>query len=79
MVDIDPFKSVNDRYGHLVGDQGIHRVALLLRNAVPEGELVCRYGGEEFCVLVSGVKTEQASAFADGMRKLVETSCGQPR
>jgi diguanylate cyclase (GGDEF)-like protein len=77
MVDIDHFKSINDRYGHLVGDQVIHRVALILRNAVPEGELVCRYGGEEFCVLVSRVKTEQASAFADGMRKLIETTCGQ--
>jgi diguanylate cyclase (GGDEF)-like protein len=77
MVDIDHFKSINDRYGHLVGDQVIHRVALLLRNAVPEGDLVCRYGGEEFCVLVSGVKSDQAMAFADGIRKLIETSCGQ--
>ena len=77
MVDIDHFKSINDRYGHLVGDQVIHRVALLLRNAVPEGDLVCRYGGEEFCVLVSGVKSDQAMGFAEGIRKLIETSCGQ--
>jgi diguanylate cyclase (GGDEF)-like protein len=76
-MDIDDFKSINDRYGHLVGDQVIHRVALILRNAVPEGELVCRYGGEEFCVLVSGFKSEQASAFADGIRQLIETTCGQ--
>jgi diguanylate cyclase (GGDEF)-like protein len=76
MVDIDHFKSINDRYGHLVGDQVIHRVALLLRNAVPEGDLVCRYGGEEFCLLVSGVHTAEASTFADGIRKLIETNCG---
>jgi diguanylate cyclase (GGDEF)-like protein len=77
MVDIDHFKSINDRYGHLVGDQVIHRVALILRNAVPEGELVCRYGGEEFCVLVSAMDTGQASAFADGMRQQIESTCGQ--
>jgi diguanylate cyclase (GGDEF)-like protein len=77
MVDIDHFKSINDRYGHLVGDQVIHRVALLLRNAVPEGGLVCRYGGEEFCVLVASIQSAQAHAFADGLRALIETTCGQ--
>jgi diguanylate cyclase (GGDEF)-like protein len=77
MVDIDHFKSINDRYGHLVGDQVIHRVALILRNAVPESGLVCRYGGEEFCLLVASIKTEQAHVFADGIRTLIETTCGQ--
>jgi len=76
MVDIDYFKSINDRYGHLVGDQVIHRVALILRNAVQESDLVCRYGGEEFCMLVSGVKSRSAHEFADQIRALIETTCG---
>lgn len=76
MVDIDHFKSINDRYGHLVGDQVIHRVALTLRNAVTEGDLVCRYGGEEFCVLVAGVNARQAAEFADHIRYTMETGVG---
>ena len=76
MVDIDHFKSVNDRYGHLIGDQVIHRVALTLRDATPEGDLLCRYGGEEFCMLLSGVKSQQAQQFADQIRKLIENTCG---
>jgi diguanylate cyclase (GGDEF)-like protein len=76
MVDVDHFKSVNDRYGHLIGDQVIHRVALILRDATPAGDLVCRYGGEEFCMLVSGIKAGQAQQFADQIRKVVETTCG---
>jgi diguanylate cyclase (GGDEF)-like protein len=76
MVDIDHFKSINDRYGHLVGDQVIHRVALILRNAVPKGDLVCRYGGEEFCLLVSGIKTAQAYEFCDRIRASIETTVG---
>ena len=76
MVDIDHFKAVNDRFGHLLGDQVIHRVALTLRDATPAGDLVCRYGGEEFCMLVSGVKSQQAQQFAEGIRKLIENTCG---
>jgi len=75
MVDIDHFKSINDRFGHLLGDQVIHRVALTLREATPAGDLVCRYGGEEFCMLVTGVKAHQAQEFADQIRKLIENSC----
>jgi len=76
MVDIDHFKAVNDRFGHLLGDQVIHRVALTLRDATPAGDLVCRYGGEEFCMLVTGVKAQQAQQFADQIRKLIENTCG---
>jgi len=76
MADIDHFKSINDRFGHLLGDQVIHRVALTLREATPAGDLVCRYGGEEFCMLVTGVKAQEAQQFADQIRKLIEHTCG---
>jgi diguanylate cyclase (GGDEF)-like protein len=75
MVDIDHFKSINDRYGHLVGDQVIHKVAVSLRNSVGETDLVCRYGGEEFCVLVSG-NTRATQQLADKIRGFIEANCG---
>jgi diguanylate cyclase (GGDEF)-like protein len=75
MVDIDHFKSVNDGYGHLVGDQVIHRLALTLRENVTAKDLVCRYGGEEFCVLVRG-DVDHARSVAETLRAILEASCG---
>jgi diguanylate cyclase (GGDEF)-like protein len=75
MVDIDHFKSINDRYGHLVGDQAIQRVAAILRENVGAQDLVCRYGGEEFCVLVAG-SARRAQELAEKFRHTIETTCG---
>ena len=52
MVDVDDFKAVNDRYGHVVGDTALRRVAEALLGNVRAGDLVFRYGGEEFVVLL---------------------------
>jgi diguanylate cyclase (GGDEF)-like protein len=76
MVDIDHFKSINDRYGHLVGDQAIRNVATTLGSAVRPGDLVCRYGGEEFCILLGGIEASQAQEMAERMRKQIETGVG---
>lgn len=75
MVDIDHFKAINDRYGHLVGDQAIHRVALILREHGRGEDLVCRYGGEEFCMLLAG-PPGRAHELAEAIRSAIEAICG---
>ena len=52
MVDIDSFKAVNDEYGHLVGDEVLAAVAGVLKQCRRASDSICRYGGEEFCVLL---------------------------
>jgi diguanylate cyclase (GGDEF)-like protein len=75
MIDIDHFKSINDGYGHLVGDQVIQQLAVMLKENVASQDLVCRYGGEEFCVLV-GEDVEHARGIAEKLRSVVEATCG---
>jgi diguanylate cyclase (GGDEF)-like protein len=62
MIDIDHFKSINDRFSHRVGDEVLRRVARLLRSAFRRGDIVGRYGGEEF--MVAWVETPLAHAVA---------------
>ena len=68
MVDIDHFKSINDRFGHATGDKVIKILARTLTQCVRADDLVGRYGGEEFCVIVPGVNEEAAAAIAEKMR-----------
>lgn len=53
MIDIDHLKKLNDTYGHAVGDEALHRVAGVIQRCVRANDVVVRYGGDEFCVLVS--------------------------
>ena len=73
MCDIDRFKSINDTHGHTVGDRVIAEVARLLQLAVRENDHLCRYGGEEFCVLLPGLGSAQAALIAERMRAAIET------
>lgn len=77
LVDIDRFKAVNDTYGHDVGDLAIQMTARSLVNAVRSGDLVGRWGGEEFLVVFSAVGFDQLRQVAERMRMLVEASCVQ--
>lgn len=69
MVDIDHFKSINDTHGHAVGDEVLQAVGKTLQDAARGGDIVCRYGGEEFCVLVSHADTQQTAQAAERFRK----------
>jgi diguanylate cyclase (GGDEF)-like protein/PAS domain S-box-containing protein len=64
MVDIDLFKSINDSYGHLTGDEVIRLVAQTLQASLRTSDTICRYGGEEFCITLPGLDIEQAVATA---------------
>ncbi len=76
MVDIDRFKSINDTHGHAVGDQVIQSLAKRMLETVRVGDLVGRYGGEEFCVVLPGLALPEASAFAERLRSRIEAQCG---
>lgn len=76
MTDIDHFKSFNDRYGHAVGDQVIKAVAKSLGSQLREVDLLCRYGGEEFCILLPGSTIEQATEVAERLRASIEQHAG---
>ncbi len=72
MVDIDRFKSINDEYGHAIGDEVLAVVAACLASAVREGDLVCRYGGEEFVVVLPATGLDDALVCVERLRASVE-------
>lgn len=69
MVDLDHFKSINDNHGHGAGDLVLQQAAATLQNAARERDLVCRYGGEEFTVLLTDTGTEEAELVAEEIRQ----------
>ena len=71
MLDIDHFKSVNDTYGHTVGDEVIRHISSLIRHHVRETDVSGRYGGEEFAILLSDTPLKNAYVFAERLRKEV--------
>ncbi|MEU8177691.1 GGDEF domain-containing protein [Microbispora hainanensis] len=71
LVDIDHFKKVNDTYGHLVGDQVLAQVAATLRTQLREYDVVGRFGGEEFVVLLPGADVHEARRVAERLRTRV--------
>ena len=76
MSDIDHFKSFNDKHGHAVGDQVLQAVSKQLFSGLREADLLCRYGGEEYCIFLPGVTTEQAQAIAERLRAEIESNAG---
>lgn len=78
-IDLDHFKSINDRFGHACGDACLREVARALRASLQEGDLFGRYGGEEFIVILPGRGGAAARAVAEQLRMEVESlrpECG---
>jgi diguanylate cyclase (GGDEF)-like protein/PAS domain S-box-containing protein len=74
-LDIDQFKSVNDRFGHAVGDRVVQEVGGLLVSSLRAADIVGRYGGDEFFIGMPGCDTDQGLAIADKLRRGIEERC----
>jgi diguanylate cyclase (GGDEF)-like protein len=72
MADIDEFKRLNDEFGHVLGDEVLRQVSSLFHQQLRKVDVVCRYGGEEFGILLTQVNPEQALVIAEKLRKMVE-------
>jgi diguanylate cyclase (GGDEF)-like protein len=71
VIDLDRFKQINDLGGHAAGDQALQLFADALRGCMRKGELACRYGGEEFCVLLARAEAGAATSFDARLREAV--------
>lgn len=77
MGDLDHFKAVNDRYGHLAGDEVLRAFGSVLSNHARASDIICRYGGEEFLLVLPGMTTEGALQRAEQLRQAMgATSVG---
>ncbi|MDQ7782968.1 MAG: diguanylate cyclase [Desulfomonilaceae bacterium] len=73
-IDIDRFKEVNDTYGHDAGDAALKMVAHTLLNSLRPGDVICRWGGEEFIAIAQRIETSDLTMVGQRMRSLVEQS-----
>jgi len=71
MIDIDEFKRVNDDFGHLLGDEVLRQVSTVLSQQVRKTDVVCRYGGEEFAIIVPETSAANAAKLAEKLRATV--------
>lgn len=69
LLDLDNFKNINDTYGHLVGDEVLKNFALFLKKMSREEDLVCRYGGEEFVIILPETGTQGALQYANRLKE----------
>lgn len=75
MIDIDHFKPINDTYGHAEGDRALRVIARALTQAARASDFVCRYGGEEFCLILPGTSLDNATLFAGRICAEVPEAC----
>jgi two-component system, cell cycle response regulator len=74
MFDIDHFKNVNDTYGHLIGDRILKSICVIARTALREGDILFRYGGEEFVAVLPAASAEDLLLTGERMRRAIEDS-----
>lgn len=71
IADVDSLKKINDTYGHLIGDQAIVTVASVLKNAISPRDFCCRYGGDEFMVVVHPSSTEEIQRLQGEINRMI--------
>jgi two-component system cell cycle response regulator len=71
-LDLDQFKTINDRFGHEIGDRVLISVAAVIKSGLRPGDIIGRYGGEEFVAIVAGAGPESARLVAERLRQAVE-------
>jgi diguanylate cyclase (GGDEF)-like protein len=69
MIDIDHFKAVNDEFGHLLGDEVLKHAATIFSHQLRKVDFICRFGGEEFAIILPSTNLESASAVAEKLRR----------
>jgi diguanylate cyclase (GGDEF)-like protein len=74
MLDIDHFKDINDKYGHIIGDCALKAVAGMAKSCKREGDLLFRYGGEEFVILMRDTDRDGANLLAERVRSHIENT-----
>ena len=74
MLDVDYFKKVNDTYGHAAGDCVLKAVSEIIKTEIREYDIACRYGGEEFFIILPQTNIKEASLVAQRLRKIIEES-----
>ncbi len=74
MVDIDHFKAINDRYGHDEGDRALIHIASILKESIRKNDIVARFGGEEFLVMLPRAMMKDAVVIAERIRRSVEST-----
>ena len=72
LLDLDNFKHYNDLCGHLAGDKALKRTARILQHSAREMDIVTRYGGEEFCILLPGTSKKESLLVAERIRHAIE-------
>lgn len=71
ILDIDNFKNINDTYGHLVGDKVLEQISGILKENTRKTDIISRFGGEEFIILMPDTSLDEGSEFAERLRKII--------
>jgi diguanylate cyclase (GGDEF)-like protein len=75
MIDIDDFKQINDRFGHLIGDEVLRNISKIIKMSIRKTDTAFRYGGEEIIILFKNLKKDDAFVISERIRKSIENSC----